>query len=89
MFQNDLLQDGTVTNRYITKQFGDIMVCYLPAHYSHNQQGSTNPRIDMALSLTNLTLDMASNNKQSKFLEMLNMKRIEPATFMFEQHRGL
>jgi hypothetical protein len=52
MLQNDLLQNGTVTRRYITKPYTDIMVGYIPAHYSHNQQGSTNPRIDWALSLT-------------------------------------
>ncbi len=52
MLQNDLLQKCTVTRQYITKQYTDIMVGYTPAHYSHNQQGTTNPRIDWALSLT-------------------------------------
>jgi hypothetical protein len=27
--------------RYIVKQYKDIMVCYITAHYSHNQQAST------------------------------------------------
>ncbi len=52
ILQNDLLQYNTVTKRYITQQYTDIMVDYIPAHCSHNQQGSTNPRIDWASSLT-------------------------------------
>jgi hypothetical protein len=44
MLQNNLLQNVQL-RRYITKQNTNIMVGYKIAHYSHKQQGSTNPRI--------------------------------------------
>jgi hypothetical protein len=47
MLKNSTLQNGTVTKRYT-----DILVCYITVFYSHNQQGSTNPWIGWALSLT-------------------------------------
>jgi hypothetical protein len=31
-------------------QYTDVMGCYITVHYSHNQQGSTNPWIGWALS---------------------------------------
>ncbi len=52
MLHINLLQNGTITKWYITKQYMDIVVGYITAQYNHNQQGSTNPRIDWALSLT-------------------------------------
>jgi hypothetical protein len=51
MLQNDLLQKWYCYKTVHYKNT-DIIVGYIPAHYSHNQQGSTNPRIDWALSLT-------------------------------------
>jgi hypothetical protein len=52
-----------VAKQYVTKWYSikmvqyktvhtDIMVSYITVHASHNQQGSTNPWIDWALSLT-------------------------------------
>ncbi len=45
MLHINLLQNGTITKRYM-----DIVVGYITAHYNHNQEGYTNPRIDSALS---------------------------------------
>ncbi len=46
MLQNGTLQNITLTKRYSTKRYIDIMVGYICiVHYSHNQQGFTNPRI--------------------------------------------
>ncbi len=50
--QNGTLEKSTITKRYITKWYTDSMVCHITAHYSHNQQASTNPWIGSALSLT-------------------------------------